>query len=204
VPPISVKILVDHGERRSGLPEQITRLDLAVAVVHLDVGDVVVGDGTAVERKTVADLHRSIATRRLWRQIGALRAAYDDRYLIVEGSCVWRGPIRPYGIRGALLAVSGSGITVLRAEDVCESAHWIHSIAIRVQHAGRAPRRRQGRAQSPYSLLRAIRGVTPDAASGLLARFDSVRAVAEASHGELLAVIGVGPATVAALRQAFD
>ena len=66
MPPISVKILVDHGERRSGFPEQIMQLDLA-DVVHLDIGDVVVGVGTAVERKTVADLHRSIATGRLWR-----------------------------------------------------------------------------------------------------------------------------------------
>ena len=180
------------------------QLDLAVDVVHLDIGDVVVGVGTAVERKTVADLHRSIATGRLWRQIGALRAAYDAPYLIVEGSCLWRGPIRASGIRGALLAVSGSRVTVLRSVDVCESAHWIHSIAVRTLRSAGAPRRRQPRAKSGYLLLRAIPGVTSDAASGLIGRFDSVRAVVGASDAELLEVVDVGPATVAALRRAFD
>jgi DNA excision repair protein ERCC-4 len=202
---MSVKILIDHGERRSGLPEQLTLLGLAVEVVHLAVGDVVVGgDAAAVERKSVADLHRSIATGRLWRQIGALRASYDVRYLIVEGSSLWRGPIRRYGIRGALLAVAASGVTVLRADDVSESAGWIQSIAVRAQRSERAPRRRQVRVRSPYSLLRTIPGMTPDAASGLLARFGSIRAVAEASDTELLDVMGVGPAKVAALRRAFD
>jgi ERCC4-type nuclease len=40
-------------------------------------GDHLVGPGTAVERKTVADLHGALAAGRFWRQMKEIRAAAE-------------------------------------------------------------------------------------------------------------------------------
>jgi DNA excision repair protein ERCC-4 len=61
-------ILVDHRERGSGVPEALLRLGLSTEVLALEVGDYIVAEGVGAERKTVPDLHRCIANRRLWRQ----------------------------------------------------------------------------------------------------------------------------------------
>ena len=203
MPPIPVKILVDHGERRSGLPAEIRKLGLTLSIVQLAVGDVVVEGCAGVERKTIQDLHRSIATGRLWRQIGALRRGFEHRYLVVEGPFLHAGPVVPHGVRGALLAVAESGVIVLRAHGVSESARWIQSIVVRHRDTRQVPRRRQPRARSRYVLLRTVPGVTPIAARELLERFGSVKELAAASDDQLLEVRGVGPGTLAALRRAL-
>ena len=122
MPIVPVKILADHGERRSGLPERLAELGLEVEVTALPVGDFVIAGRVAIERKTVADLHRSISSRRLWRQVGALRGVFERRYLLVEGEVLSAGPVVEAGVRGALLAAVESGVPVIWARDVEKSA----------------------------------------------------------------------------------
>jgi DNA excision repair protein ERCC-4 len=204
---VPVTILVDYGERRSRLPTHLVELGLGldVTLCSLDVGDVSVSDRAVVERKTVPDLHRSIATGRLWRQVGSMRSVLSVPYLVVEGVDLSAGPVVPEGVRGALLAVAESGVTVIRSADVEDSAAWIRSIAIRVTRSASRPTRRRSRARSgsAYDLLRAVPGVTPRAARGLLERFGSVAGVAAATEAELGSVQGVGRATVASLVEVF-
>jgi ERCC4-type nuclease len=73
----SVSILADVGERRSSVPDALGRLGADVTFEVLPAGDYVVGPTMLVERKTVGDLHRSVATRRLWAQLEKLRANAD-------------------------------------------------------------------------------------------------------------------------------
>jgi ERCC4-type nuclease len=202
---VPVTILVDYGERRSRLPTHLIEFGLDVTLCALAVGDVSVSGRAVVERKTVPDLHRSIATGRLWRQVGSLRSAFSVPYLVVEGVELSAGPVVPEGVRGALLAVAESGVTVIRSADVEDTAAWIRSIAIRVtRSASRSTRRRRRpRSASAYELLRAVPGVTPGAARGLLERFGSVAGVAAATEAELGSVRGVGRSTVASLVEVF-
>jgi ERCC4-type nuclease len=194
-------ILADHGERRSGIPDRLVELGLHVEVTSLPVGDFLVDHRAAIERKTVQDLHRSIANARLWRQIRALRALFATRFLLVEGANLWNGPVVPHGVRGALLAASESGVAVVRSTDAEESAQWIRAIAGRIHRPARPPRRRQPSASSPYLLLRTIRGMSPDVAQLLLDTFGSIGGIASATEAELREVHGVGPAKAAVLRR---
>jgi ERCC4-type nuclease len=67
-----VTITVDARERRSGVPCLLTEVGVEIEIVTLAVGDDACGN-RVVERKAVADLHRSLVASRLWGQVGALR-----------------------------------------------------------------------------------------------------------------------------------
>lgn len=193
----SVKIVVDGRELRSGVPAALEELGARVEVATLGVADYLVTAAVGVERKAVADLHRSIARGRLWTQLLACRRALDRTYLIVEGVDLDRGCISASGIRGALLEIGDCGVTVIRSADARDSAVWLMRMAARAQKSRRGgvvPKaRRFARATSPHALLAEIPGIGPRTASALLTRFGSVRGVANADPSELGEVTGIGP-----------
>lgn len=195
VTPAPLTILVDHRESGSRVPEELERLGLSIEFLTLEVGDYVVGDGYAAERKTVADLHRSIADRRLWRQVASLRVDFARAYLVVEGNDLDKGPVSRAGVRGALLAVVDLGVAVVRSRDASDSALWLARIAARRQH--RKPRAAarslpHGRAATPENILAAMPGMSSTTARNLLERFGSIAGVAAATKMELQSVCGVG------------
>jgi ERCC4-type nuclease len=72
----------------------------------LSSGDYVCGPETVVERKTVLDLHLTIAEGRLWPQLKGIREAGRSPCLLIEGEHLYRGAIDADSIRGALLAAA--------------------------------------------------------------------------------------------------
>jgi ERCC4-type nuclease len=195
-----VTILVDHGERSSGVPASLRCLGIGVEYRALDVGDYVIGASTAIERKSIADLHRSIANGRLWRQIGAMRSVYAVRYLLLEGERLYAGQLSPPGLRGAILSVADSDVRVLWARTPRDSAHWLHAIAGRASLRAASPRPRRQPVRTAASFLSLVPGVSPRVADELVRRFGSIGAIAGASDDELLAVPGLGPVRVAVLK----
>jgi ERCC4-type nuclease len=195
-----VTILVDHGERSSGVPAYLRCLGIGVEYRALDVSDYIVGASTGIERKSISDLHRSIANGRLWRQVGALRSAFATSYLLVEGKALYDGQVSPAGLRGALLAVVDSGVRLVWARSSRDAANWIYAIASRAAGDQRRSRSRRQSVRTPASFLALVPGVSPAIAAELVRRFGSVAAVAQACDEDLLAVPGVGPVRVAALR----
>lgn len=209
MPLSGVWVVVDQHELRSEVPAALRGLGVDVEVVSLAVADYAVGVGVLVERKTAGDLHRSIARRRLWAQLNALRGAAHAPYLLVEGD-VDDGPIGEHGIRGALLGVIESGVSVLRSSTPLDSALWIARLAARAQRvrSSRAvtypPRRpRRTPAEAAEVALTAIPTISPRAARALLDRFGSVAAVAAASVKDLRAVDGIGRKRAAEIAAAL-
>jgi ERCC4-type nuclease len=188
-------ILVDHRESRSPVPVELARLGLSLEFLELKVGDYVVGGRYGAERKTVRDLHRSIANRRLWRQLASLRVDFVRAYLVVEGNDLDRGSISRAGVRGALLTVMDLGVAVVRTRDAADSALWLARIAARrACRTPRVPARSlpHGRAATSENILAAMPGMSLITARELLKRFDSIAGIASASAADLKSVRGVG------------
>jgi DNA excision repair protein ERCC-4 len=203
-----VRILADVRERASGVPDELRQLGVDVVEASLRSGDYVVSERCLIERKTLADLHRSIGDGRLWRQIGAMRRSEQWLYLIVEGSPHDRGTIFEETIRGALLAVSDLGVAVIRTRDQVDTAHWIRRIAIRRAKEG-GPNRvpyafrpnRDAVIDPAEQALAAATGISTVTAGRLLHYFGSLLNVLQASESELRSVVGVGPSRAAAIAQ---
>jgi ERCC4-type nuclease len=195
-------ILVDSGERSSGVPARLRSSGIDVEYRDLTVGDYVVGV-CAVERKSVDDLHRSIENGRLWRQIGALRSAFDVRYPLVEGCSLSRPRISNAGMRGALLAVVDSEVRLVWSRSRADSAGWLQAIFRRESQRRRRSRpwsRRAG-VERPAAFLALVPGITPPIAADLIRRFGSIAAIAAADESELLTIRGLGAARVAILKR---
>jgi ERCC4-type nuclease len=173
--------------------------------VHVDVralasGDYVVGPGTVVERKTVADLHASLTAGRFWRQMMKIRSAARWPCLLIEGPTLYDGSVSPDAIRGLSLAVADLGVTIIRTESCQDTSEWLVRLASR-RWVG-AVRDRPAYAQRPQSptvspqeaALASAPGVSVMTARTVLARFGSLRELSDASVADLQDLPGVGPA----------
>jgi ERCC4-type nuclease len=143
-------ITADVHERSSGVPELLEALGAHVEVRALTRGDYILGPETVVERKTVNDLHLSIAAGRFWYQMRKIRAAGRWPYLVIEGPSVFRGRVPPNGVRGLCLAVTDLGVAIIRTEHARDTAAWLLKLASR--RCQGAIRDRPAYAQLPRSV----------------------------------------------------
>lgn len=203
-------VFVDVHELASGIPAMLDELGVKATLAALPVGDYLVARGVIVERKSVLDLHESVAAGRFWRQIGAVRRAAAPGYLLVEGADLDRGPLAPNAVRGVLLAVMEQGIRVLRSSAAQDSALWLARLEARSRLV-RPKARRPIYDQKPNvvaskvseAMLAAVPGISTVVARRLLARFGTVEAVVQASPDEWRHVRGVGPRRASALAHAL-
>src|SRR3954453_19053396 len=200
-------VLVDHRERGSAIPEDLTAAGLDVRLTDLPVGDYVLGLGLAVERKGPHDLAASVRDGRIFDQAVRLQSAFAQAVLMLEGE--------PRGIaedawRGAVCRLVEDGFTVLHSLDAEDSAAWIIRLAKRARRAGptphtegprRAPRHPSAQAEV---MLSVIPGISTTMARGLLAAYGSLAAVAEAAPEGLRGHPGIGRVRAARLAEALD
>lgn len=177
-----------------------------IDLVTLAVGDYAVGD-RVIERKTVADLHRSLVDRRLWGQVAALRRDPRRAYVLVEGEDLDDGPVAARAVRGALIKVLDNGIRLLRTSSPKDSALWLHVLARqeqrRIEHRATVTTGRRPIVISPVGLLSAIPGISVESAKALLRNHGSIAAIAAATEADLQSIRGIGPERAAALRIAL-
>ena len=100
-----VTIDADVGEVQSGIPEALRRMGAVVRVSQLEASDYLVAHAIGVERKSILDLHFSIADQRLWSQLRSYRGVLERLYLLVEGVDLDDGKVSAAGVRGALLEI---------------------------------------------------------------------------------------------------
>jgi len=202
---VLVKILVDVEEQRSSVPSSLEALGAAIEITRLPVGDYHIAADSAVERKTVGDLHKSLVSGMLWSQLFALKRATGRSYFLVEGRNLDAGRVSPRGVRGALLQIAGSGVAVVRTVDAADTALWVYLMARRDQavQGGGATLPRRGRRRmvvSPSGVIATVPGLSPVLANRLLSRFGSIADIAKATELELQQVPGIGPARAATLH----
>lgn len=192
---MTVRIIADERERRSGVADELRTLGALVEYRVLDVADYVVGQW-AVERKSVRDFFSSLYSGRLFDQAHRLGEAYDTNFLIVEGD-LWKDPseIRnPRSLWGALVsAVLDFGLNTFFSPNTEETAQFLFTLATGGRHkkgSGPPPLivrkpRTTDTARIQVSILSSMPGVGPQMAERLLAHFGSLRKVFSASVTEL-------------------
>jgi ERCC4-type nuclease len=191
-------IVVDSREKESRLLAALRKRGVQTEIRRLVTGDYIAGSAV-VERKSVRDLHCSIIEKRFWPQVGRLSRAARHPYLLIEGTELDAGPLKPASVRGAILAVQELGIGLIHTNGPVDSALWLEVLAGRTRSSRRrrvfAPRT----SPRPEGVLTAFPGIASATARALLDHFGSVAAVLEADPSEWLSIRGVGPKRAQAL-----
>ena len=203
----SCQVYVDPRERDMG--KLLEALGAEITMKVLEVGDYVVSDRVAVERKTAQDFVASIIDpkRNLFRQISDLARSYDKPVLILEGRDFYTRQVNPNAIRGAMASIAVDyGVPIIPTEDQKETAAVISMLARREQKEGHELKvhghktARTLKEQQEY-LISAIPSVGPAVARNLLTHFGTIEKIMTASKEELQQVELVGPKIAERIRE---
>ncbi|MFB6154890.1 MAG: ERCC4 domain-containing protein, partial [Haloferacaceae archaeon] len=208
----AVEIVVDQRELDSTIARDLsTREGVRTRLETLEVGDYVLSDRVAVERKSVADFLDTLVgeDRSLFEQARALSRHYARPVVIVEGDDLYgERNVHPGAIRGALASLAVDyGMSVLRTEDEGDTADMLEVVATREQRT----RDRQVSVHGQKSaktlpeqqeyVVSSIADIGPVTARSLLEAFGTVEAVMTARTDDLLEVDGVGEVTAERIRE---
>jgi Fanconi anemia group M protein len=201
------KAFVDFREKEMG--KLLEAQGLEVTLKNLEVGDYVISDRLAIERKTAQDFVASIIDpeRNLFRQLSDLSKTYEKPIMILEGRDLYTRQMNPASIQGALASIAVDfGIPIIPSEDKNETVSIIAMLAAREHKEGHEPKlhghktARTLKEQQEY-LVSAIPSVGPAVAKKLLKHFGSVERIMTASQDELQEVELVGPKIAERIRE---
>ncbi len=200
-----IKVTVDSREMKSPVPKALDKLGADLTFSTLEVGDYVVSDRVAFERKAIDDFMNSwLIEKKLFSQIGDLARAYDRPVLIIEGgNPVYAGRnVHPNAIQGLMNTIAVSfRVPILYSDSPANTANIIMMIAKREQTEEKRPVSLHGKRshlnpneQREY-IVSAVNDIGPITAKALLRHFGSVKAVLTADKEELMRVPKVGDVT---------
>ncbi|MDO9517532.1 MAG: DEAD/DEAH box helicase [Methanosarcinaceae archaeon] len=207
-------IIVDQREMRSTVARTLDKLGVNVLFKTLEVGDYVLSDRLAVERKSVEDFASSLidAQRNIFTQISNLARTYDKPVLIIEGEGLFTArQLNPNAIHGTLASLAiDFGVSIFYTRDAEDTAALLKVIAKREQIDEKREVSAHGKKSSRLLseqqeyVVSAISEIGPKAARSLLKHFGSVEAVMKADYDELLKVELIGPKTAARIREVVE
>ncbi|HII61734.1 DEAD/DEAH box helicase [Pyrococcus horikoshii] len=203
-----IKVVIDSRELRSEVVKKLKTLGIKIEVRTLDVGDYIVSEDVAIERKSANDFIQSIIDGRLFDQVKRLKEAYPRPVIIIEGQLYGIRNVHPNAIRGAIASiVLDFGVPVIFSSSSDETAHYIFFMAKREQEERKREVRIRGEkkaltlAERQRMIVESLPNVSTTLARRLLRHFGSVEKVFTASVPELMKVEGIGEKIAREIRR---
>lgn len=200
-------ILVDKRELRSDVVEHLDKAEgIEFETEMLEVGDYVVSDNCAIERKSASDLASTISggDRDAFEQIKALSSSYESPILLLEGTLgeLYSSNIPDVALRGMLNSfILDFGVHIQFARTQRETAYHIENLAQREQDDSETTVQAHGSketdtlADQQVYTVSSMSNIGTKTAKKLLNSLGSVKAVFTASKSELTDIKGIGEAT---------
>ncbi|WP_254832551.1 DEAD/DEAH box helicase [Haloglomus salinum] len=210
-----IEIVADQRELDSHIARDLsTREGVTTRLETLAVGDYVLSDRVAVERKSVDDFLDTLLgnDRSMFDQVGDAARHYARPIVILEGERLYeKRNVHPNAIRGALSSLAVDfGASVLQTRDTDETADLLEVIARREQDRDDREVRVHGEkssktlAEQQEYVVSSVAEVGPVTARALLDHFGSVEAVMTADADALKGVDGVGDVTATQIREVVN
>ncbi|MFU8868203.1 DEAD/DEAH box helicase [Natronococcus sp.] len=207
----NVEVVADQREMDATIARELSRREeYEVRLETLEVGDYVLSDRVAVERKSVADFVDSLVggDRSVFEQVGAMSRHYARPIVVVEGEGLYeQRDVHPNAVRGALSSLAVDfGASVLRTEGESDTTELLAVIAGREQETVDREVSVHGQKQAKTMteqqeyVVSSIAEIGPVTARALLEEFGTVEAVMIASEDELMEADGVGRVTAERIR----
>ncbi|MDY6818981.1 MAG: DEAD/DEAH box helicase [Halobacteriales archaeon] len=208
----AVEIVIDQRELDTTIARDLsTREGIETRLETLEVGDYVLSDRVAVERKAVDDFLDTLTggDRSLFDQVGDLARHYARPVLLIEGDGLYeKRNVHPNAIRGALASLAVDfNASVLQTVDEADTTDLLEVIASREQEDSdrevsvHGEKTAKTLAEQQEYVVSSIAEVGPITARSLLEGFGSVEAVVTADEEALREIEGVGAVTAERIRE---
>ncbi len=207
-----ITVVVDTHETGSNTNKLIESYGARVVVRSIEVGDYILSDRVAVERKTTEDFLSSIKDGRLFEQLTELNRNFESPILILEGNGLFsRSKMHPNAIRGVMASiVTDYKVPILPTTGIEETAAQIFWIAKREQEDGKKTISIRGRKKTETMkekqeyLLAGLPNISKITAERLLEHFGSPISFFNASENDLIEIKGVGRLTAKKIKSVLD
>lgn len=195
-------IFADNRESKSLTCQCLQTFDADIQHRQLEVGDYILSDRVACERKTVDDFLQSIVNQRIFSQMESLAKSYENPLLVIEGSqsSLFNGRgIHPNTIRGVLSAIAVDyKIPIIWTKDASETAAQMFWIARREQVMDkrevqiRAKKKNYTLSDEQEFLVSGLPTISTTMSRRLLAHFKTPRKLFNAKVEDLMKVEKIG------------
>ncbi|MHA1798200.1 MAG: DEAD/DEAH box helicase, partial [Candidatus Helarchaeota archaeon] len=130
-----IKIYADSRETSSSVVRRLKNLDCFLEIKRLEVGDYILSDRVAVERKTTEDFIASIIDGRIWQELINLSVNYVIPILLLEGPLPQSSKrIHQNAILGALSSIAIKfKIPTIYSKDEEDTANILMALAKKEQ-----------------------------------------------------------------------
>jgi len=193
-------IRVDTRERGKIIQRLEGMEGVQLSFEEMDVGDYILPDGLAVERKSGTDFILSVVDKSIWDKVAKLKSQYDRVVYIIEGDVYTaRFHQKALDVHQAFAhLLVRQGVSVLPSPDPENSAMLVYLLGLAGHPEGPAPERQAKptkRREALLHVLAALPNVDEERAKALLKHFKSARGVFNAGVEELQAVEGIDEPT---------
>ena len=208
-----VKIIVDSREMKSSIGRRLHKEPgIEVSLETLEVGDYILSNDCAAERKEVTDFLDTLTggDRSLFEQLGDMVSAYDKPVLFLEGDTdeLYSGRVHRNAINGALASLRlDFGVQIIETDSEEDTVEWMKLIAKREQDDSTSEVQAHGKKstttmtdQQEY-IVSSFEDVGVKTARSLLDEFGTVEEIMSADSDELQEADGVGPKTASHIRE---
>jgi DNA excision repair protein ERCC-4 len=210
---IPSRVVADERERSSGVPDELSKLNVRVYFSKLPVADYVLNPEIAVERKSVRDLVASVYDSRLFYQAARISAAYAKPYLLVEGDSkeVEKLAKNMKSFYGAIANVSlAYGLRLLYTASPFETAVAIAELLSHarakplVKMPSELPPKAKSIPQQQLFVVGSMPGVGRKLAEKLLTKYGTPRRVMSLTAGEMALTQGIGWKRAEKIKELLD
>lgn len=203
-------VYMDNRETKSAVGQELDRMgNVMIKLDSLDIGDYVVSDRVAIERKELDDFTSSMIDndRDIFDQIADLAESFERPVLIIEGgrgidALYGRSGINEEAIRSTVQTIAVDfGVSLLFTQDEHETAKNVRSLARREQEENNQKVNPHTKKETDSMediqeyIVSSIPGVGPVTAEDLLREFKTIQSIANADTESLMSVDGVGEKT---------
>ena len=210
---IPLRVVADEREKASGVPDELSKLNVRVYFSRLPVADYVLSPELAVERKAVRDLVSSVYDGRLFSQAARLSGSYAKPFLLIEGDSkeVEKHAKNLKSFYGAIANVTiAYGLRLLYTANPKETATAIEELLVqgRAKPLARMPTETPPKSktlsQQQVYMVSSLPGVGAKLAEKLLAKYGTPRRVMSLTPGELAMTQGIGWKRAEKIKAALD